>query len=142
MVSFASSFLRFLLVSSFMISFNLFVSTVHYLSRVFLLGISCGFFPSFGVNLFDPLSLPAPRGSPMQESSLVDIATARRVGELPAVSCSVSFSGVDRYLSYLPEFRAKTESASNTLPRSFRVRSFGTLLGPFPMSSSHALCVR
>ena len=48
---------------------------------------------------------------------LVSLATAHRVGELHAVSSSVSFSGGDIFLSYLPEFRAKSESAVNPLPR-------------------------
>ena len=38
---------------------------------------------------------------------LVSLATAKRVGELQAVSKKVSFSGGDIRLSYLPEFVAK-----------------------------------
>ena len=52
---------------------------------------------------------------------MVSLATARRVGELQVVAAEVFFSRGDAYLSYLPEFRAKSESESNPLPRSFRV---------------------
>ena len=69
---------------------------------------------------FEPLASASLR-SLTQKLFLVSLATARRVGELKAVSCEVSFSGSDAYLSYLPEFRAKTESAINPLPRSFCV---------------------
>ena len=54
---------------------------------------------------------------------LVSLATAKRVGELQAVSRTVSFVRSDAYLSYVPEFVAKTESLSNPLPRSFLVSS-------------------
>ena len=64
---------------------------------------------------------------------LLSLATARRVGELQAVSAEVSSSsGGDLFLSYLPEFRAKSESASNPLPRSFRVRSLHDFVGSLP----------
>ena len=63
---------------------------------------------------------------------LVVIATAHRVGEFQAVSCSVSFSGEDLSLSYLLEFRAKAESASNALPRSFWVRSLWNFVEDLP----------
>ena len=42
---------------------------------------------------------------------------------------SVSFSGSGIFLFYLPEFWAKSESASNPLPRSFRVRSLNDFVG-------------
>ena len=63
---------------------------------------------------------------------LISLATARRVGELQAVLREVFFSGSDAYLSYLPEFRAKTESAVNPLPRSFCVRSLVDFVGDLP----------
>ena len=63
---------------------------------------------------------------------LLSLATARRVGELQAVSSAVSSSGGDLFPSYLPEFRAKTESSSNPLPRSFRVRSLRDFVGSLP----------
>ena len=60
---------------------------------------------------------------------LVALATARRMGELQAVSAVVSESGDDLFLSYLPEFRAKAESESRPLPRSFCVRSLADFVG-------------
>ena len=63
---------------------------------------------------------------------LVSLATARRIGEPQAVSREVSFSGSDAYLSYLLEFRAKTESAVNPLPRSFCVWSLDDFVGDLP----------
>ena len=60
------------------------------------------------------------------------LATARRVGELQAVSSSVSSFGDDLFLSCLPEFRAKTESPANPLPRSFCVRSLKDFVGDLP----------
>ena len=61
----------------------------------------------------------------------MSLATARRVGELQVVSSSVSSSGDDLFLSYLPEFRAKTESSSNPLPHSIYVRSLKDFVGSF-----------
>ena len=40
--------------------------------------------------------------------------------------------GDDVFLSYLPEFRAKSESAGNPLTRSFRVRSLRDFVGDLP----------
>ena len=68
----------------------------------------------------------------MKITFLVSLATVRSVGELQAVSRDVSFSGSDAFLSYLPEFRAKTESAVNPLPRSFCVRSLDSFVGDLP----------
>ena len=72
---------------------------------------------------FKPLSSCSLRVLTQKVLFLVSLAMAQRVGELQAVSQDVSFSGSDFYLSYLPEFRAKTESSANPLPRSFCVRS-------------------
>ena len=63
---------------------------------------------------------------------LLSLATARRVGELQAVAADVFFSGGDAFLSYLPEFRAKSESESHPLPRSFRVPSLSDFVGSLP----------
>ena len=51
---------------------------------------------------------------------------------LQAVSSVVSSSGGDLFLSYLPEFRAKLESSSNPLPRSFRVNSLRDFVESLP----------
>ena len=81
---------------------------------------------------FEPLASASLRSLTQKVLFLVSLATARRVGELQAVSREVSFSGSDAYLSYLPEFRAKTESAVNPLPRSFGVRSLKDFVGDHP----------
>ena len=105
---------------------------VLFLPLVFLHGICCGSSHSFGflpLNFF-PL---APCGNLSRKVLfLVSLATACRVEELQAVSSSVSFSGGDIFLSYLPEFRAKSESASNPLPRYFRVHSLRDFVGYLP----------
>ena len=87
---------------------------------------------------FEPLSSCSLRDLPRMVLFLVALATARRVGELQAVSSSVSLSGEDLYLSYLPEFRAKTESASNSLPCSFAVHSLRDVVGS--LSDELVLC--
>ena len=81
---------------------------------------------------FEPLSFCSLRDLTQKVLFLVSLATARRVAELQAVSRDVSFSGSDIYLSYLPEFRAKTESSANPLPRSFCVRSLSDFVGNLP----------
>ena len=81
---------------------------------------------------FEPLASASLRALIQKVLFLVSLATARRVGELQAVSREVSFSGSDAYLSYLLEFRAKTESAVNPLPRSFCVRSLKDFVGDLP----------
>ena len=80
----------------------------------------------------EPLSSCSLRDLTQKVLFLVSLATARRVGELQAVSRDVSFSGSDLYLSYLPEFRAKTESSANPLPRSFCVRSLSDFVSDLP----------
>ena len=54
---------------------------------------------------------------------MLALATAKRVGELQALSHIVSFVGGDACLSYVPEFVAKSESLSRSIPRSFLVKS-------------------
>ena len=81
---------------------------------------------------FEPLASASLRDLTQKVLFLVSLATARHVGELQAVSREVSFSGSDAYLSYLPEFRAKTESAVNPLPRSFCVQSLKDFVGDLP----------
>ena len=88
---------------------------------------------------FEPLPFCSLRGLTRKVLFLVSLATARRVGELQAVSAVVSFSGEDVYLSCLPEFRAKSESASRPLPRSFFVRSLHDFVGD--LSLMNCFCV-
>ena len=54
------------------------------------------------------------------------------MGELQANSAEVSSSGEDLFFSYLPEFRAKSESKARPFPRSFRVRSLSDFVGDLP----------
>ena len=54
---------------------------------------------------------------------LLALATAKRVGELQALSLIVTFVGGDACLSYVPQFVAKSESLTRSIPRSFLVKS-------------------
>ena len=81
---------------------------------------------------FEPLTSCSQQDRTRKVLFLVSLATARRVCELRAVPSSVAFSGEDMYLSYLPEFRAKTESSANPLPRSFCVCSLRDFDGDLP----------
>ena len=72
---------------------------------------------------FEPLASSSLRNLTKKVLFLVSLATAKRVGELQAVSRYVSFVTSDACLSHVPEFLAKTESSSNPLPRSFLVKS-------------------
>ena len=81
---------------------------------------------------FEPISSCSLRDLTRKVLFLVALATARRVGELQALSAVVSSSGGDLFLSYLPEFRAKAESEARPLPRSFCVRSLVDFVGDLP----------
>ena len=81
---------------------------------------------------FEPLDSCSLRDLTRKTLFLLSLATGHRVGELQAVSSAVSSSGGDLFLSYLPKFRAKSESSSNPLPRSFRVRSLRDFVGSLP----------
>ena len=81
---------------------------------------------------FEPLSSWSLRDLSQKVLFLVSLATAHRVVELQAVSRDVSFSGSDLYLSYLPEFRAKTESSANPLPHSVCICSLSDFVGDLP----------
>ena len=74
---------------------------------------------------FEPLSSASLRDLTCKTLFLPSLATAKRVGELQALSRRVSFSSSSAGLSYVPEFVAKTESAIRPLPRSFEVKSRG-----------------
>ena len=60
------------------------------------------------------------------------MATAKRFGELQALSFSVSHRGDDLVLHYDPFFLAKTGSVSNPLPRSVIVQSLADFVGDLP----------
>ena len=67
---------------------------------------------------FEPLADASFRNKIRKVLFLVAMATAKRVGELQALSFSVSHREDDLVLHYDPFFLAKTESVSNPLPRS------------------------
>ena len=75
--------------------------------------------------VFEPLSNASLRDLTRKILFLVALATARRVGELQALSRIVSFSSTSAGLSYVPEFLAKTETAVRPLPRTFAIQSLG-----------------
>ena len=92
---------------------------------------------------FEPLSSCSFRDLTQKVLFLLSLATARRVGKLQALSSQVSSSGDDLFLSYLPEFRVKTESSVRPVLRSFPVLSLrdfvGSLLDGLLLCPVHAL---
>ena len=72
---------------------------------------------------FEPIATLSLRALSKKVLFLLSLATAKRVGELQALSRVVSFSFEGATVSYVPEFTAKTESALRPLPRSFLGRS-------------------
>ena len=72
---------------------------------------------------FEPLAEAPLRVLTQKVLFLLAFTTAKRVGELQALSSIVNFVQGDACLSYVPEFVAKSESLSRTIPRSFLVRS-------------------
>ena len=73
--------------------------------------------------VFDPLRLASLQSLTKKVLFLLALATAKRVGEIQALSRLVSFVRADACVSYVPEFVAKTESLSNPIPLSFLVKS-------------------
>ena len=74
---------------------------------------------------FEPLARASFLDKTRKALFLLAMATAKRVSELQALS----FQGEDFVLYYDPFFRAKTESASNPLPRSVIVPSLSDFAG-------------
>ena len=72
---------------------------------------------------FEPLSQASFRAFPLQSLFLLALAIAKRVGELQALSSIVTFVAGDACLSYIPQFVAKSESLTRSIPRSFLVTS-------------------
>ena len=81
---------------------------------------------------FEPLTEASFRNKSRKALFLLAMATAKRVGELQALSFSVSHRGEDLVLHYDPFFLAKTETASNPLPRSVIVKSLEDFVGDLP----------
>ena len=63
---------------------------------------------------FEPLAGASFRNKTRKALFLLAMATAKRIGELQALSFSVSYRGDDLVLHYDPFFLAKTESVSNS----------------------------
>ena len=72
---------------------------------------------------FEPLSQASFRALTLKTLFLLALATAKSVGELQALSSVVTFVGEDACLSYIPQFVAKSESLTRSIPRSFLVKS-------------------
>ena len=72
---------------------------------------------------FEPLAQASFRSLTLKTLFLLALATAKRVGELQALSSIVTFVGADACLSYIPQFVAKSESLTRSIPRSFLVKS-------------------
>ena len=83
-------------------------------------------------DIFEPLASVSFRLLSMKTLFLVSLATAKRVSELQACCSSVGWREGNAVLSYVPSFRAKTESASNPLPRYFEVKGLSDLVGQEP----------
>ena len=81
---------------------------------------------------FEPLTTISLRDLTCKTLFLFSLATAKRVGEIQALSRRVSFSSSAAGLSCVPEFVAKTESALRPLPRSFEVLSLGDFAAAMP----------
>ena len=73
--------------------------------------------------VFEPLSQAPFHALTLKTLFLLALATAKRVGELQALSSIVTFVGGDACLSYIPQFVAKSESLTRSIPRSFLVKS-------------------
>ena len=87
---------------------------------------------------FEPLESKDLRTLTMKVLFLVSLATAKRVGELHALSRVVSFQGDELVLAYLNSFIAKTESVNNPIPRFFHLKSLREIAGN--MEEEMVLC--
>ena len=75
------------------------------------------------ISAFEPLSVAPLRALTQKVLFLLALATAKRVGELQALSYVVTFVHGDACLSYVSQFVAKSESLTRSIPRSFLVKS-------------------
>ena len=66
---------------------------------------------------FEPLSQASFRALTLTTSFLLALATAKRVGELQILSSIVTFVAGVACLSYIPQFVAKSESLTCSIPR-------------------------
>ena len=67
---------------------------------------------------FEPLSQASFCALTLKTLFLLALATAKRVGELQALSSVVTFVAGDACLSYIPQFVAKSESLTRSIPHS------------------------
>ena len=72
---------------------------------------------------FEALSQASFRALTLMTLFLLALATAKRVGELQALSSIVTFVAGDACISSIPQFVAKSESLPRSIPRSFLVKS-------------------
>ena len=93
------------------------------------LNIVSSFLRSSSFQLWTTFSL---RDLTLRTLFLFSLATAKRGGEIQALSRRVSFSSSAAGLSYVPELVAKTEAALRHLPRSFEVPSLGDFAAGMP----------
>ena len=82
--------------------------------------------------IFEPLASCSLRDLTRKMLFLVALATAKRVGEIQALSCVVSFSSLSSGLSYVQDFLAKTETAVHPLSRSFSIQSLQDFAAGLP----------
>ena len=81
---------------------------------------------------FEPLAELPFRNETRKALFLLAMATAKHIGELQALSFSVSCRGDDLVLHYDPFFLAKIEAVSHPLPRSLIVQSLTDFVGDLP----------
>ena len=72
---------------------------------------------------FEPLSQASFRALPLTTCFRWLLPLPKWVGELQALSSIVTFVAGDACLSYIPQFVAKSESLTRSIPRSFLVTS-------------------
>ena len=102
----------------------------HYI--ICLHGIWTRFWSTCQAPFFEPLAEASFRNKTRKALFLLAMATAKRIGELQALSFSMSHRGDDLVLHYDPFFLAKTESVSKPLPRSVIVQSLADFVGDLP----------
>ena len=94
---------------------------------------------------FEPLSQAPFCALTLKTLFLLALATAKRVGELQALSSIVTFVGGDACLFYIPQFVAKSESLTRSIPRSFLVKSLADFAAgldiDLPLCPVRALCL-
>ena len=89
---------------------------------------------------FVPLSQASFHALTLKTLILLALATAKRVGELQALSSIVTFVAGDACLSYIPQFVTKSESLTRSIPRS--LADFAAGLNPdLLLCPVRALCL-